>query len=378
MVDPGRFEDVLEDILKPVTKKAPAGRPLAYDSIYDDIRRARTDEDDALPQGIWERPLKKVNWRGVESLCIRALSHDSKDLQIMAWLTEAWLHLYPLEGLQYGLQGISKLCQSYWETLYPLPREKDIEFRLAPFEWIDDKLLNELRLFPMTLPDVDQSKSYTLVDWQSVSKLAGLTGRARQEELKRLQQEGRITLEEFNASRDNTPDTYYQKVHQQSQAIIDEIQKINEILVQKKVRNTAVLYYIRDEIKNIMGFVDLVLKARGLSAPSEISKVTEKKVEEASHKISPAKKEDKMTKEKEGPLTSDTLKISNREEAYKILDQVADYLSAIEPHSPTPLLIRRAIGWGKMSLAEVLQELVQDKGDLLKIQNLLGGLPKST
>jgi type VI secretion system protein ImpA len=80
-----------------------------------------------------------------------------------------------------------------------------------------------------------------------------------------------------------------------------------------------------------------------------------------------------MEQKLSGPVT-----ISSREEAYSLLDQVATYLSTIEPHSPTPLLIRRAIAWGQMSLSEVLQELVQDKNDFLKVQNLLGIPKKNT
>ena len=62
----------------------------------------------------------------------------------------------------------------------------------------------------------------------------------------------------------------------------------------------------------------------------------------------------------------------SREEAYRLLAEIADYLLRVEPHSPTPYLIKRAVGWGRMPLAEVLQELVHDPNDLRAVYSLLG------
>jgi type VI secretion system protein ImpA len=69
--------------------------------------------------------------------------------------------------------------------------------------------------------------------------------------------------------------------------------------------------------------------------------------------------------------------ISSREEAYQILQEVAQYLEAIEPHSPTPYLIRRAAVWGGMSFAQLLEELVRDPNDLRIIYDFLGLKPSS-
>jgi type VI secretion system ImpA/VasJ family protein len=60
-----------------------------------------------------------------------------------------------------------------------------------------------------------------------------------------------------------------------------------------------------------------------------------------------------------------------RAEAYQQLSEIADYLMKIEPHSPTPYLIRRAVSWGEMSLAELLKELV-GAGNLTAVYSLLG------
>lgn len=49
---------------------------------------------------------------------------------------------------------------------------------------------------------------------------------------------------------------------------------------------------------------------------------------------------------------------SSREQAYASLSAIADYLMRTEPHSPAPWLVKRAVSWGGMTLAELLDELL--------------------
>ena len=72
------------------------------------------------------------------------------------------------------------------------------------------------------------------------------------------------------------------------------------------------------------------------------------------------------------PLDLPSGSIGSRAEAYRALAAAADYLTAVEPHSPAPYLVRRAIKWGRMSLAELLRELLRDNADLPTVYNLLG------
>lgn len=64
--------------------------------------------------------------------------------------------------------------------------------------------------------------------------------------------------------------------------------------------------------------------------------------------------------------------VQSREEAYQALEALAEYLGQIEPHSPTPYLIRRAVNWGRMPLPELMQEILREEGDLNRMTTLLG------
>jgi type VI secretion system protein ImpA len=64
--------------------------------------------------------------------------------------------------------------------------------------------------------------------------------------------------------------------------------------------------------------------------------------------------------------------VQNRDDAYEALEALAKYLGQIEPHSPTPYLIRRAVNWGRMPLPELMQEILREEGDLNRMTTLLG------
>ena len=58
---------------------------------------------------------------------------------------------------------------------------------------------------------------------------------------------------------------------------------------------------------------------------------------------------------KPGPVN-----LSNREDAFRTLLQVADYFERHEPHSPLSYLLKQAVRWGRMPLRELLGELITD------------------
>lgn len=65
---------------------------------------------------------------------------------------------------------------------------------------------------------------------------------------------------------------------------------------------------------------------------------------------------------------------SSREQAYRQLAQIADYLARTEPHSPVPYVIRRAVEWGNQPLGELLDELLSADGESRRVWKLLGVL----
>src|SRR5579875_31817 len=115
----------IERFLEPIPGENPAGKNLKY-TLHDKIKEARRQEDGG-PAGLWERETKSADFKQVIKLSEDALLKASKDLWIVAWLTEAWIYEYEVPGLTSGLQLVQALLERFWDTLYPELDEGDAE-----------------------------------------------------------------------------------------------------------------------------------------------------------------------------------------------------------------------------------------------------------
>src|SRR5712691_6547221 len=102
------------DLVNPIPGPNPAGIDLRYDPLYDKIKEARHEDDDA-PQGDWQRARKTADFGLVTKLAGEALATRSKDLQLAAWLTEAQLRREGFVGLRAGLEFLRELLVRYWD-----------------------------------------------------------------------------------------------------------------------------------------------------------------------------------------------------------------------------------------------------------------------
>lgn len=60
----------------------PYGLALPHSPVCATIREARREDDPDLPQGIWERELKRADWDKALSLSLGMLRERSKDMQV--------------------------------------------------------------------------------------------------------------------------------------------------------------------------------------------------------------------------------------------------------------------------------------------------------
>lgn len=112
------------------------GPDMQYHADYERIRRLRHSDSDALPVGVWEREVKKVDWTEVGRLCFDFLAKSSKDLQVAAWLTEALYRCDGVSGAARGLSVFIELVKTYWSDIHPRIEDDDVEIRLRPVNWV--------------------------------------------------------------------------------------------------------------------------------------------------------------------------------------------------------------------------------------------------
>src|SRR6266481_5139584 len=137
------------DLLNPISADKPAGENLRYAPVYDKIKEARREDDDA-PQGDWKHERKVADWQLTVKLISEALATKTKDLQLAAWLAEAMLRREGVNGLREVLDTMRGFLENFWDGLYPELEDGDAEYRAALLQWVGDRLEMPLKRSSLT------------------------------------------------------------------------------------------------------------------------------------------------------------------------------------------------------------------------------------
>ena len=370
--------EVVDVLLKPLPGDEPTGTSARYDPVIAQVRIARDFDDPSLPQGEWERPLKKANWSLVAELCSKTLGERSKDLQIAAWLTEAWIHLHQVDGLRAGVRLIKSLLDTYWDGVHPRQSEDgDYDARVAPLAWMNEILPLTLRLNVGLMPWPDRKPPFiSLEDWTKASLLAPPKS-DDDNEAKPAETPSREELMLVGAT------TATQMLLQMRESLAAAMTEWREFdaMIDKRLNKEAPSL---SRVGETLGLIDraitsLLSNRQNVSAvtaraPLENAIHTEQPVELTKHnaelEIKSAEPGDDFV-----DLRLATGPIRSRADAYRQLEAIANFLQSIEPHSPTPYLVRRAVSWGRMPLPELMQEVLREEGDLNRLFTVLGLKP---
>ncbi len=356
--DSSVFSETPDPLLAPIHGLNPAGESLRYTDVYDQIQNARRQDDPGLPQGAWERELKRADWPQAAQLCRNALEKRSKDLQISVWLLEAWLHDDGFSGVARGLALLLALCERFWENMYPEITDGDLEPRLAPLIWMNEKLSLALKTIPVAEPRSAEHRPYNFADWESANHLEKTVAMDRSA-LERAEAAGRVTRAKFLGSVLFTPRAFYQQRFNELGESIEACEALNQFLEARCAASAPSLKTFLDILEGIRLKVGNFLDEKQEEDPQPLPGETAR--------------EDELEKRRpDSDKPRAFLSIRNRTEAYQMLSDAADYLLIHEPHSPVPYLVKRAVSWGQMSLTGLLAELVSDEHDLNQILKLLG------
>jgi type VI secretion system protein ImpA len=342
-------------LLAPISDKAPAGESLRYEGTYDRIMEARREDDPNLEQGIWKRELKQADWNMVSQICLEALQKRSKDLQIAAWLLEAWIHLRGFPGARAGCEAMVELCRTFWDSMYPSLH--DPEYRLAPMHWMNEKLFTQLKFIPITSPDTPEDHMiYTLADWETAFRLEQTK---QQGPVKKGP--GTVTLEMIQQSAYLTPLPFFDAIMQDVNQAYSACNELEAIFDKAFGKDSSSLGQFRGVLESILSLIPSLQGGREMQEQSEGEEENGARHEYA---LEPVVSQETIATPLLPPIRS-------RGEAYRRLAEVADYLIRTEPHSPAPYLIRRAIAWGSMTLEQLLPELVANDATLKELERLL-------
>ncbi|MBW7901637.1 MAG: type VI secretion system protein TssA [Rhodocyclaceae bacterium] len=334
-------------LLAPVAQDGPVGHPAAQDESYRRIRVEREEEDASLPLGPWERELKRANWVAASELAAQALASRSKDLQLAAWLFEALIGRTGLQAVAPCLALIDGLFRRFDAQMHP----QDGEHRINLLQWINQKLLPPLRRVPLTAAGGEHE--YAWNDWEQAQRneqLRASLGKKADAEI-----EG-ATLAEVGAALACTP----------QERILFHLECLQTGLRALDALETTLAGQMADDapgfgaMRSLLQRIEVVMQAetrrRGIHlAPAAQAMAATGEGAESADAGEPG----------EGMMP-------DRREAYAALAHIAQILEHIEPHSPVPYLIRRAVAWGNLNTAQLYNEVFLRCGGQINIFELLG------
>ncbi|MDR0210484.1 MAG: type VI secretion system protein TssA [Pseudomonas putida] len=361
MISPG-FSERVSQLLEPISAEHPCGTNLTYDAAYNRLHELRREDDTSLPTGKWvPSEIKRADWGGLERLATVLLRERSKDLQIAGWLGEAWLHREGLNGVVDALALIGGLCERYPEDVHPQVEDGDQGWRASPLIWMarryEDILVTRLQLFPEPPVDLD---GFSLYQWQQM----------------------KVRQVQFN---DSKPAKTAAEAAQALQKKVSELARSTS--VHWWLQGVKSIQTARAQVVLLDGWCDRHLNdeapsftalRKGLDRMEELLK--EFIALHPPQLLPPEPVEPKP----ETPVPMDIPAVAEsrapfaeprtRDEAYRQLLVIADYLARTEPHSPVPYLIRRGVEWGNKPLRDLLAELIESDAEARRLWTLLGVL----
>jgi type VI secretion system ImpA family protein len=336
----------LEEMLAAVAEENPAGHPAAQDESYARIRHEREEEDASLPLGPWERELKRADWVAASELAAQALAARSKDLQLAAWLFEALIWRTGLQAVAPCLLLIDGLFRRFGAQLHP----QDTEHRINLLQWINHKLLPPLRRVPLTA--TGNEHDYGWNDWEQAQRneqLRAALGKTAEAEM-----EG-ATLADVGAALACTPQKRILFHMACLEAGLQALDALETTLTEQMADDAPGFGAMRDLLERMAMAMQAENRRRGIRAVPEDDDVA-----------------DRIVLPQHAEVDSATPGPAERRETYAVLSRVAQVLERVEPHSPVPYLIRRAVAWGNLNTAELYREVFVRCGGQINIFELLG------
>lgn len=338
-------------LLQPIDGDDPSGDSIPFD-LRERLEESRKevnpdlfDDDDPM------RPEERVlaDWSGIDELAQDILQNTSKNLLVGARLTEALTKLHGFAGLRDGLHLLRLMVDVCWDRLNPpLDEDDDLEIRATPFSWLDDpargaRFPSTVRMTPLLEAG---EKTFSWQDWHQ------------------SQQEGSGGIDAFESA------IYSADKRECHQRAAD----IKQCLLE--------LQTLDSELNNKLGS-----EAPGFSALGPAIHESSTLMQQILQKVGPldeeapeeeAVDEEEVAADGEAPATAGAAaapkapRPKTRDDWYRQLSEAASALQKMEPHSPIPYLIQRAVELGSLPFPLLMKQLIRETSVLEEMNRELG------
>lgn len=328
-------------LLQPIPGDDPAGGALPF-SLRDKLDESRKEVDpaDFAPDDP-TRPAEpiKPDWAGIVRLTQDGLTNTCKSLALAARLTEALTKLHGFTGVRDGLHLLRLLVEQCWERLSPPLADDDaLEVRAGPLNWLGDadrgaRFPAALRLLPLVSSDKGE---FSWTSWRQ-------SGDGRDP----------AAWEAFESAVQIAPPEQCQTLAEDVEQSAEELEQLERGLADKMADSAPALSELRRALEDCRLLTRQILQRKGPLSEE---------------KPSPPSSDGAAPPTSAAPPTAAT----SRAEVYRQLREAANRLQQLEPHSPIPYLIHRAVALGALPFPRLIKELIRDDNILQELNREFG------
>ncbi|WP_105102815.1 type VI secretion system protein TssA [Microbulbifer pacificus] len=294
-------------------------------------------------------------WRDVAKTAEKILKGKSKDLEVASWYTEALIRLHGFAGLRDGFQLIEGMIDGYWENLYPEPDEDGLETKVAPLTGLNGDGVDGTLLLPIRNADITPEGDFggfAFVHYQQArdaDKLSDPDAKAAR-------------IETLGYSLDDIEQCVQSA---SAQWAMDLVETIEQALTSYKAINERLRASCGQDAppySSITGLLDEVLRTTRFVYQSHLEALSaiETAAAQSDESASAQAVANGATAVASQVVSVPNGAINSREDALILLEKVAKYFRTYEPHTPLAPGLERLVGWGRMTVAELMTELLPD------------------
>lgn len=378
-------EPTFKRLLEPISEDSPTGSSIKLDfgTPLNALKEAR-DEAEKCENAFrkWQieelenRPEAKADWKAVIEKAVNLLTTESKDLRAVAWLTEGLIRVDGISGLRQALSFFVELTNRFWEKLHPCPdsdagHSDAVSGLKKLFSDLTVKALDDLTFIQDTPPRPDTPpKRITFHQHENLGNYDKLTD----EELKERRRErlGWVSTAEYRKVAEKTAIDQLKEAFKDLSEAIKLTDLLGEFLESKcRPDRYKELTFSASETSGVKKQIGKMAEAVG-NLLQELENINAEG-QKATHLdfAEPHSGDDDAA----SSATYGYKSIATREDAFQAIEGIAAYFEQREPHTPVHFALRQIVRWGRMSLSELLKELLEDDKAFQSVSKRVGLRP---
>lgn len=351
----------LDSLVAPVPGEDPAGKPVSFvlRQKLEDARKSVNPNDYSPTDPLRPAEPKYADWPEIVRVTQQVLAEKSKDLMTASRLVEAATRLHGFAGVRDGLALHRRLVAEAWDRLLPVIEDGDVEVRAGAFNWLDDpdrgaRFPAAVRTIPLVTDGVG---GITWIDWKTSQQAGGTPDATGEDPAARF-------AARFDKAVAAAPRAAVQDLVDDVTAAVGELDLLVKALEDRMADAAPSMSGLRQALADCQDLARRVLEKKGPGEVAPADTGTESAPAAAAaangHPAGPTGN---------GPAAPRPL---TRDDAYRQLADAAALLQRLEPHSPIPFMVQRAVALGRLPFPELMKVMIRDPGVVAQLSRELG------